>query len=496
MVGWVSSSGSSSDDDDASATRESSPAPSVAAPSAAASALCAAQGDNVRHTVSVPSTPLDVGARRSLRDTTTRTPLDAYADERAVRAHHQTSGTGSPGLTRHPCQVDGADCLPLAYRVENGTICSEEGTRVLKSAFANCDENMMMLRGQYKEARRFILLREERVVAVAVAFAHYAQGVLEVPMLGVANGQRHQGHGTLLVAIAMQLAAAVRLTHLVVSATKEAERFWLARGLHIGTNRGTHSDEVGAVIRRLRAHDLLHAGEGTTVMGRRVDPACAESALRQALQRIRSPAPQAEEIGAEEAELRCNYRDLTLKKEHSFFRRPDGTKEEAERWKLPPEHYFKAPPYADLRAFQTGDKGWGVRCRSSLKAGQVIVEILGQWLSEDEYNEAIAAQAEKYLVGFSDETLERKRASGDKYRYIDCMHFGNMMRLLNDCREAPNCEIMCVHQWPSPVHHLLPTATKTWPPLESPLPTPTQAMAMARPQDGRRAKSHVPRRQA
>ena len=29
----------------------------------------------------------------------------------------------------HPCQVDGADCLPLAYRVENGTICSEEGTR-------------------------------------------------------------------------------------------------------------------------------------------------------------------------------------------------------------------------------------------------------------------------------------------------------------------------------------------------------------------------------
>ena len=68
----------------------------------------------------------------------------------------------------HPCQVDGADCLPLAYRVENGTICSEEGTRVLKGAFANCDENMMMLRGQYKEARRFILLREERVVAVAV----------------------------------------------------------------------------------------------------------------------------------------------------------------------------------------------------------------------------------------------------------------------------------------------------------------------------------------
>ena len=107
-----------------------------------------------------------------------------------------------------------------------------EGTRVLKGAFANCDENMMMLRGQYKEARRFLLLREERVVAVAVAFAHDAQGVLEVPMLGVANGQRHQGHGTLLVAIAMQLAAAVRLTHLVVSATKEAERFWLARRAH------------------------------------------------------------------------------------------------------------------------------------------------------------------------------------------------------------------------------------------------------------------------
>ena len=44
-------------------------------------------------------------------------------------------------------------------------------------------------------------------------------------------------------------------------------------------------------------------------------------------------------------------------------------------------------------------------------------------------------------------TLERKKASGDSFRYIDCREHGNMMRLLNDCQDAPNCELMA---WPRP----------------------------------------------
>lgn len=37
--------------------------------------------------------------------------------------------------------------------------------------------------------------------------------------------------------------------------------------------------------------------------------------------------------------------------------------------------------------------------------------------------------------------LASKRASGDDVRFIDCREYGNLLRLVNDCTEAPNCTL-------------------------------------------------------
>ena len=121
-----------------------------------------------------------------------------------------------------------------------------------------------------------------------------------------------------------------------------------------------------------------------------------------------------------------------------------------ERCELPA--WFKRTPYSHLRAFDKGGEiGYGVRCTSALVAGQVVGEFVGRWLSVHEevhLDSLVGRERERrgeYLVAFDEKTLERKRASGDRFRIIDCSEHGNMMRLLNDCRDAPNCELMA---WP------------------------------------------------
>ena len=115
---------------------------------------------------------------------------------------------------------------------------------------------------------------------------------------------------------------------------------------------------------------------------------------------------------------------------------------------------FKRTPYSHLRAFDKGGEiGYGVRCTSALVHNQVVGEFVGQWLNAQEVahlDSLVGHEADertKYLVAFDEKTLERKKASGDCFRYIDCREHGNMMRLLNDCRDAPNCELMA---WPRP----------------------------------------------
>ena len=437
----------------------------------------------------------------------------------------------------HP--VDGANSK-LTFRVESASAPIEPAKRVLKSAFASCDDNLIELRGEYRAARRILLLHEGRCVAALVGFAHEAESVLEVPLLGVEQGRRKQGLGTLLVAVAMQLSAKLRLTYFVVSATDEARKFWYCLGLDLaggkigscwGGGEAKAVSEVREAVRVLSQSGKLHQYGESTVLGRLVDQ---DSMLRNALDRMAADQTPAEEIGAEEAE-RCDsatpappsppappappapplHRPCTAPAPvwHSLqaagLHRPDAAQEalllplrrrlegggetsdpapwarcamgpwplallpllrstspspssgppqvakcELPAWNATTGQGFKRTPYKHLRAFDKGGAiGYGVRCTSALVHNQVVGEFVGQWLNVQEVahlDSLVGHEADertKYLVAFDEKTLERKKASGDSFRYIDCREHGNMMRLLNDCQDAPNCELMA---WPRP----------------------------------------------
>ena len=100
-------------------------------------------------------------------------------------------------------------------------------------------------------------------------------------------------------------------------------------------------------------------------------------------------------------------------------------------------------PYSKLLAFWTGGaRGWGVRCAAPITKGHVVVEVRGRCLTEAEY-EQLADPS--YVVSFDDKLLALKRAAADDVMYLDLREQGNMMRLINDCQEAPNLQLM---YWP------------------------------------------------
>jgi len=385
-----------------------------------------------RHAYEIAASP-----RRSSRDTSAATLLDQFVDQ----LFH----------------VEEAADLDLRYRVGGADVGGDAASRVLRQAFQQADENIIHLRAQYKTHRRIVLLRAGEPVAVAVAVAHPEPlHVLEVPMLGVGKGLRKQGHGSLLVAIAMQLAAQLGLGYLVISATAEAGQFWLRQGLH--NHRDPRmSDACCAATRKLISSGRFHQSGESTVMSRPI--ATGGGAMADALRRIRRTAlPAEEELDAREVARRAGYEDLTLGRQRSFLLGADGvTRHHVEPGaadELPvskqrplPKGCWRETPYSDLRAFSTpDDRGYGVRCRSHIAEQQIVVEVVGRWLSDEEF-ETIEYGKRTYIVSFEDDVLARKRANGDPLRYIDCRVHGNMMRLLNDCHEAPNCEIMI---WPKP----------------------------------------------
>ena len=64
-------------------------------------------------------------------------------------------------------------------------------------------------------------------------------------------------------------------------------------------------------------------------------------------------------------------------------------------------------PYNKLEAFPVSAKrGWGVRCSVPILQGQVVVEVRGRCLTEDEYEELADPS---YVVSFDDKLLALKR---------------------------------------------------------------------------------------
>ena len=129
----------------------------------------------------------------------------------------------------------------------------------------------------------------------------------------------------------------------------------------------------------------------------------------------------------------------------NFWLNEDGTT----RTSLPcrPEDklpsYVKRVPYGSLQAFPAGpDRGWGMRCTHPVQQGQVVGEMVGRLLTDYEFETLIDR---RYLMSFDDQTLALKRKHNEYVRYIDCREHGNLLRLMNDCEQAANCEVL---YWP------------------------------------------------
>ena len=85
-----------------------------------------------------------------------------------------------------------------------------------------------------------------------------------------------------------------------------------------------------------------------------------------------------------------------------------------------------------------GEPGWGVRSLVHIGKGQVVAELVGEWL--DAAAGGVAADR-RWLLGFDEAMMARKRAANDPHCYLDCRRAGSIARLMNTCAEAPNLEL-------------------------------------------------------
>ncbi len=99
--------------------------------------------------------------------------------------------------------------------------------------------------------------------------------------------------------------------------------------------------------------------------------------------------------------------------------------------------------YGALRAVRTRDgRGWGLTSVEPIAAGTYVVEMCGKVV--DEAVATVPGYDATYVLGFDDATLARKRAAGDRVRYIDCREQGSMARLANDSEHTPNLALRYV----------------------------------------------------
>jgi hypothetical protein len=353
------------------------------------------------------------GMRRSSRATGKESVLDAFAD------------------SRHPV---GEPQQQLSYQVGGADVGGAGADRIMRGAFETLDDNMVGLRTQYAAARRVVLYRDETPVAAAVVEVHPEQGVLEVPLLAAERHCRQQGHGTVLVAILIELGCRLRLAMLIASATHESTRFWLRQGLHTFSHC---SPPVRAELRKI--DQSARRGFANSVSMAMELPARRGEVLPRVLRRLARRAINSSRVlSSADAPAAIGYLDVNAT--GNFFLLPDGRKQPVVYGAS--ERLAVNVPYSRLEAFPSGTHGWGVRCGVPISQGQVVVEVRGRCLSEAEYEEL---NDPSYVVSFDDKLLQLKRAAEDDVRYIDLKVYGNMMRLINDCHEAPNLQLM---YWP------------------------------------------------
>ena len=156
--------------------------------------------------------------------------------------------------------------------------------------------------------------------------------------------------------------------------------------------------------------------------------------LAHAISRIEMKSKKAKFYSSAQAPAKLGYEDV-----NSFgnFMIRDGRRVKVEYTRA--EELTVDVPYSKLQAFDAGpQRGWGVRCTAPINEGDIVVEVVGRVLNEAEYQELGDENGDKeYIVSFDEKTLQRKQLVNDDVTYIDLREQGNMMRLINDCPDAP-----------------------------------------------------------
>ncbi|XP_063896196.1 histone-lysine N-methyltransferase, H3 lysine-36 specific-like [Helicoverpa armigera] len=93
---------------------------------------------------------------------------------------------------------------------------------------------------------------------------------------------------------------------------------------------------------------------------------------------------------------------------------------------------FEKRQYPKLVPYRTPSRGWGLKTLEDIKAGQFVIEYVGELIDEEEFRRRMRRKHEIRDENFYFLTL-------DKERMIDAGPKGNLARFMNHCCE-PNCE--------------------------------------------------------
>ncbi|XP_052752837.1 uncharacterized protein LOC113514497 [Galleria mellonella] len=93
---------------------------------------------------------------------------------------------------------------------------------------------------------------------------------------------------------------------------------------------------------------------------------------------------------------------------------------------------FEKRLYPKLVPYRTPQRGWGLKTLEDIRAGQFVIEYVGELIDEDEFKRRMNRKHEIRDENFYFLTL-------DKERMIDAGPKGNLARFMNHCCE-PNCE--------------------------------------------------------
>ncbi|KAL4714612.1 hypothetical protein ACJJTC_002177 [Scirpophaga incertulas] len=93
---------------------------------------------------------------------------------------------------------------------------------------------------------------------------------------------------------------------------------------------------------------------------------------------------------------------------------------------------FERRQYPKMAPYRASNRGWGLRALEDIRAGQFVIEYVGELIDEEEFRRRMNRKHEIRDENFYFLTL-------DKERMIDAGPKGNLARFMNHCCE-PNCE--------------------------------------------------------